>query len=129
MAKDKVSVPSIQIGGNKQGLAFGGVIYSADSQVGYNGDATTLNVNVALDSKVSTNNVDKRDFDITKDDLNLASPVDIKFAGSPMFRNMFLTSYNTTTSVGNKLLNLTYSDGAVLLDRIFVGLIDRKSVV
>lgn len=123
MAKDKVSVPSIQIGGNKQGLAFGGVIYSADSQVGYNGDATTLNVNVALDSKVSTNNVDKRDFDITKDDLNLASPVDIKFAGSPMFRNMFLTSYNTTTSVGNKLLNLTYSDGAVLLDRIFVGLI------
>tara|TARA_R110000751_G_scaffold73100_2_gene148031 strand:+ start:20310 stop:23534 length:3225 start_codon:yes stop_codon:yes gene_type:complete len=123
MAKDKVSVPSIQIGGNKQGLAFGGVIYSADSQVGYNGDPTKLNVNVALDTKISGGNIDKRDFDITKNDLNLTSPIDIKFAGSPMFRNMFLTSYNTSTSVGNKLLNLTYSDGSVLLDRVFVGLI------
>lgn len=123
MAKDKVEIPSIQIGGNKQGLAFGGVIYSADSQVGYNGDPTKLNINVALDTKVSSNNIDKRNFDITKNDLNLASPVDIKFAGAPMFRNMFLTSYNTSTSVQNKLLNLTYSDGAVLLDRIFVGLI------
>ena len=123
MAKDKVDIPSIQIGGNKMGQAFGGVIYSADSQIGYNGDPTKLNVNVALDTKLSAANADKRNFDISKRDLNLASPVDIKFAGAPMFRNMFLTSYNTSTTVQNKLLNLTYSDGAVLLDRIFVGLI------
>jgi len=125
MAKDKVDVPSIQIGGNKPGLAFGGVIYSADSQVGYSGDPTKLNINVALDSQASSNNLNKRQFEINRDHLNLASPVDVNFAGAPFFRNMFLNSYNISTSVDNKLLNLTYSDGSVLLDRIFVGLIHQ----
>jgi len=123
MAKDKVEVPTIQIGANTPGFAFGGVIYSADSQVGYSGESTKLNINVALDSQIYKNNEFRRDFEISNADLNLASPVDVKFAGSNLFRNMFLSSFETSTSVEDKSLYLTYSDGSVLLDRIFVGLI------
>jgi len=125
MAKDKVSVPSIQIGANKPGLAFGGVIYSADSQIGYNGESTKLNINVVQDTSITSSSTSKREFDIAKTDLNLANPVDIKLSNQLLFSNMFLTSYNQSTSVGNKMLNLTYSDGSVLLDRIFVGIIHQ----
>ena len=119
MAKDKVNVPSIQISNQKPGVAFGGVIYSADVTVGYNAEPTKLNINVALDTKISK----KRDFLISKKSLDLTSPVDVKIADQSMFQNMFLTSYNISTGVSSKLLNLTYVDGSALLDRIFVGLI------
>ena len=115
MAKDKVKVPSIQISNQKPGVAFGGVIYSADVAVGYNAEPTKLNINVALDTKISK----KRSFLISKRSLDLTSPVDIKIANVSMFKNMFLNSYNISTGVGSKLLNLTYVDGSALLDRIF----------
>jgi len=123
MAKDKVEVPTIQIGANSPGFAFGGVIYSADSQVGYAGNATKLNVNVALDAQLYEVAGARKEFQISNADLDLSSPVDIKFAGSNLFRNMFLSGYEESIEVGDKLLHLTYSDGSVLLDRIFVGLI------
>ena len=62
MAKDKVEVPTIQIGANSPGFAFGGVIYSADSQVGYAGNATKLNVNVALDAQLYEVNGARKEF-------------------------------------------------------------------
>ena len=123
MAKDKVEVPTIQVGANSPGFAFGGVIYSADSQVGYAGNATKLNVNVALDAQLYEVAGARKEFQISNADLDLSSPVDIKFAGTNLFRNMFLSSYEEQVSVEDKLLFLTYSDGSVLLDRIFVGLI------
>ena len=126
MAKDKVEVPTIQIGANSPGFAFGGVIYSADSQVGYAGNATKLNVNVALDAQLYEVAGARKEFQISHADLDLSSPVDIKFAGSNLFRNMFLSGYEESIEVGDKLLHLTYSDGSVLLDRIFVGLIHEN---
>ena len=123
MAKDKAEVPTIQIGANAPGFAFGGVIYSADSQIGYAGNSTKLSINASLDSQIYGNNEFRKNFSISNSDLNLASPVDIKFAGTNLFRNMFLSSFEESISVDDKLLHLTYSDGSVLLDRIFVGLI------
>ncbi len=125
MAKDKVSVPSIKIGLNRPGFAFGGVIYSATAAVGYSGSPTELSVNVALDTKVGQTFVgaNAKSFNVTKEHLDLTSPIDIKFSGSSFFKNMFLTSYEISTDVEDKTLSLTYSDGSVLLDRIFVGLI------
>jgi len=123
MAKDKVEVPSIQIGREKPGFAFGGVIYSASSTIGYNGSPTVVNVNVALDSQYSKTEGGDREFKISNANLNLASPIEIKFAGHPLFRNMFLKGYSDNTSVGNKILSLDYTDGSALLDRIFVGII------
>ena len=125
MAKDKVSVPSIQIGLNDPGLAYGGVIYSSTATVGYNGSATQLSINVALDTDTSSTygNANPRDFSITKNDLDLTSPTEIKFAKVPFFKNMFLSSYEISQEVEDKVLSLTYSDGSVLLDRVFVGLI------
>ena len=119
MAKDKVKVPSIKISNQRPGIAFGGVIYSADVSVGYNAEPTKLNINVVLDTKISK----KRDFLISKSDLDLTSPVDIKIADESMFKNMFLHSYDISTGVSSKQLHLTYIDGSALLDRIFVGLI------
>ena len=121
MAKDKVTVPTIGISNQRSGTAFGGVIFSSDVSVGYNGEPTKLNINAALDTKMSGS----RDFRINKNDLNLASPVSIKIGGVSMFYNMFLSSYNINTGVGEKTLNLTYTDGSVLLNRIYVGLIHQ----
>ena len=125
MAKDKVSVPSIQVGLNEPGIAYGGVIYSSTATMGYNGEPTKLDINVALDTSISStlNSGNPRDFRITKKDLDLTSPIEIKFSKASFFKNMFLTSYDITTSVGDKVMNLQYSDGSVLLDRVFVGLI------
>ena len=75
MAKDKVEVPTIQIGANSPGFAFGGVIYSADSQVGYAGNATKLNVNVALDAQLYEVAGARKEFQISNADLDLSSPV------------------------------------------------------
>lgn len=119
MAKDRAKVPTINISNQKAGMAYGGVIYSSDVSVGYNAESTKLNINAVLDTKLSKS----RNFLITKKDLDLTSPVNINIAESEMFRNMFLTSYSINTGVDSKVLNLTYSDGSVLLDRIFVGLI------
>jgi hypothetical protein len=119
MAKDRAKVPTINISNQKAGMAYGGVIYSSDVSVGYNAESTKLNINAVLDTKLSKS----RNFLINKNDLDLTSPVNINIADSEMFRNMFLTSYSINTGVENKVLNLSYNDGSVLLDRIFVGLI------
>jgi hypothetical protein len=103
MAKDKIKVPSIKISNQRPGIAFGGVIYSADVSVGYNAEPTKLNINVVLDTKISK----KRDFLISKSDLDLTSPVDIKIADESMFKNMFLHSYDISTGVSSKQLHLT----------------------
>jgi hypothetical protein len=119
MAKDRAKVPTINISNQKAGMAYGGVIYSSDVTVGYNAEATKLNINAVLDTKLSKT----RDFLINKNTLDLTSPVNINISDSKLFRNMFLTSYSKNTQVDSKVLNLTYSDGSVLLDRIFVGMI------
>ena len=119
MAKDRAKVPTINISNQRAGMAYGGVIYSSDVSVGYNAESTKLNINAVLDTKLSKS----RNFLISKNDLDLTSPVNINIADSEMFRNMFLTSYSINTGVDSKVLNLTYSDGSVILDRIFVGLI------
>ena len=104
MAKDKANVPTLKISNQRSGTVFGGIIFSSDVSVGYNGESTKLNVNASLDTKLSK----KRDFLISKNDLNLASPVDIAVGGVSMFHNMFLSSYNINTGVSEKTLNLTY---------------------
>ena len=121
MATDRAKVPTINISNQKAGMAYGGVIYSSDVTVGYNAEPTKLNINAVLDTKLSKS----RNFLINKNNLDLTSPVNINISDSEMFRNMFLTSYSVNTQVNNKVLNLTYSDGSVLLDRIFVGLIHQ----
>lgn len=125
MAKDKVNVPSIQIGLNRPGFAFGGVIYSAAATVGYGGSPTELSINVALDTKTGQTfpDANAKSFNVNKNDLDLTSPISIKFSGVPFFMNMFLTGYEISTDVENKTLSAKYFDGSVLLDRIFVGLI------
>ena len=125
MAKDKVLVPSIKIGLNEPGRAYGGVVYSSTATIGYDGEPTQLSVNVALDTGLASTDptANSRDFSITKNDLDLTSPIEITFSGQSFFKNMFLTSYEISTEVSDKILTLTYSDGAVLLDRVFVGLI------
>ena len=123
MAKDKVLIPSMRIGLNPPGIVYGGLIYSAASTAGFNGEPTTLNVNVALDAALSSTLGNQRHFSIDKSSLDLTAPVDIFFGNANFYSNMFLTSYEQNESVDNKTLSLRYSDGSVLLDRIFVGLI------
>ena len=126
MAKDKVSIPSINVSGNKPGMAYGGVIYSASATVGYDAEPTKLTLNVVLDTELSEG---RRDFLINKNHLDLTSPVDINLGSSKgglsskMFQNMFLSSYELSTSSGSKTMSLTYVDGSAVLSRIFVGLI------
>jgi hypothetical protein len=136
-------IPQIKIGSNsKPGRAFGGLIYSSNLDVGVNGDPTRLSLNVVPDDDFKTD-----EFAIKSENLsdqnrqtitigNMGKEVDpetgeeipgaeIKWIPIITMENMILTSYNKTKSVEDKILSLTYVDGSVLLDKVFVGLINR----
>lgn len=126
--QDKYKIPNIQIGKNNYpGLAYGGLVYGLSANIGSNAEPTKININVALDTDVMQHSqaFNKREFDINKANLNLESPMDIYLQGTPVFYNVFTTGFNESIDTGGKTLNVEFTDGALLLDRIFVGLLHQ----
>lgn len=121
---DKHRIPNITIGGSKNSLAgraFNGVIHSVDVTMGRDGDPTTISLGVVLDSAISAGTGLVREFDISEGALNLESPVPLKLNDTTLFHNMFMKGFSESTDPSSKTLTVDYVDGAVLLDRIFVG--------
>ena len=128
---DKYQIPDIRVGDKaKPGLAYGGVIYGMSANLNSHADTSTMNLNIALDTAISTPGAagrglvtNVRDFNISKSDLNLAQPLSVYLGDQVIFGNAFLTTFNETLSTDGKTLNVELSDGAILLDRIFVGIL------
>ena len=127
-------VPQIKIGDNGQpGRAFGGLIYSSNLDVGVNGDPTKLSLNVVPDDDFKTDEFaikSKNLSDQNRQTITIGNNIkqdngETKWVPLVTMRNMILTSYNKTKSVEDKILSINYVDGSVLLDKVFVGLINR----
>tara|TARA_R100000808_G_scaffold6858_1_gene20204 strand:+ start:7035 stop:10133 length:3099 start_codon:yes stop_codon:yes gene_type:complete len=107
-------IEEVQIGGEAPGEAFGGFIYNLGCQIGYNGNPTTVSVNV-----VSENGA----YNISKQDLSTIEGTSINVGSEIKFQNMYLKDYQMTSDANAKLLSLNYIDRTILFKKIFIGLI------
>lgn len=110
---------------NDAGEAFGGYIYAMTVQMGYTSGPTKITLNIVNNTgtyqprDASGNN--KGSF---KDVLNTSDIWDLKVGELDEFK-LHLVSYNIKTSVGQRVLSLQFVDTSVILDKVFVGLINR----
>jgi|TARA_R110002051_G_scaffold165135_1_gene236003 hypothetical protein len=131
MAADKFFIPNIQIGEHSvPGKAYGGLIHSIRATIGKDAEPSSIQLSIGMDTATDLNESGRkrRDFAIDKSFLNLQDPLTIKWGvdekgkgGEVLFSNVFLNSFNKNTTPGGKTLSVEFMDGAVLLDRIFVG--------
>ena len=121
---DKYRIPNIKVGSGantQAGRAFNGVIYGVDISMGSDGDPTNITLNVALDSAISGGAGLVREFEINNEHLDLESPVPFKLNDVTLFHNIFLNGFTESSDPSSNTLVVDYVDGAILLDRIFVG--------
>jgi len=122
-------IPQIKIGENgSPGKAFGGLIYSSSLQIGVNGEPTRLTLNIVPDDSESVGGDERtvpRDFSITSRALKEVNRQSIFIGDDIEMKNMIPVSYSKTKDIGDKVLSVVYTDGSVLFDKVFVGLINR----
>lgn len=111
-------IEQIKVGTNPQGKAWGGFIYSANMSVGYSSATTQLILNI-----MSPTN----DYTISDSDLKVnTAPTLIKVGDLGI--NMFLYAYTKNrTADGGTVLNVTYVDQSVNLDRVYIGLANEHT--
>jgi len=119
-------IEEIILQGNPSGKAFGGYIYSMNVQMGYTNGPTRITLNVVNDKGVytatdKTGNTPAGGFNSL---LGTSDPYKLKIGDlDEMF--LYLISYEIRTAVGQRVLTLQFVDTSVLLDKVFVGLINR----
>jgi hypothetical protein len=117
------------------GFAFGGWIYSSDVNIGFGNSPTTISLGVVISNLGEANEPDfsptPKTFDINKSDLQLGtsngveSLFDISINGK-VFSDFVLYSYEKDYQPDRKLLSVEFKDYSVILDKIYVGLINRQ---
>jgi hypothetical protein len=118
-------IDKIQLSGGEAGKAFGGYIYAMTVQMGYTSGPTKITLNIVN----NTGSYQPRDAEGTdkgsfNDVLNTSDIWSLKVGDLDAFK-LHLISYNIKTSVGQRILSLQFVDTSVILDKIFVGLINR----
>ena len=116
-------IGNITIAGNdsEPGKAYGGHIYSCSISIGNSSSPTTLTLNV-----VSEKGFKREQIDLIKKDIDLLPVRKIKIGDLDEI-NMYLIKYEIRKNVGSNILTLEYRDGSILLDKVFVGLINRHA--
>ena len=104
--KDKVSI-------NGSNQIYGGYIFNGSVGFGFSNNKTTISVSV-----VSENG----NYLIPEQDLNTSDPQVIQFGENIVIDPAFLYEYSIEKRGDSRILQLTYVDGSVLLDKIFIGL-------
>lgn len=95
------------------GEIFGAYIYGSNLELGFSESPTKLTLNIVKE---------EGDFDSFPN--NLLTSYEIKI-GSLTLSKMYLYSYEINRSVGQKVATLNFLDGSFILDKIFVGLVNR----
>jgi hypothetical protein len=119
-----LKIEEIRWESNEGGEAFGGYIYSMSIQMGYSEGPTRVTLNIVNE----TGNYEIKDKDGTKstwaEQLSTSETKKLTLGNlSPM--HLHLVSYEIRTTVGQRILTLQLVDTSVLLDKVFVGLINR----
>jgi len=95
------------------GEIFGAYIYGSNLELGFSESPTKLTLNIV-----------KEEGDFESFPNNLLSSYQIK-VGSLTLSKMYLYSYEISRSVGQKVATLNFLDGSFILDKIFIGLVNR----
>jgi hypothetical protein len=95
------------------GEIFGAYIYGSNLELGFSESPTKLTLNIVKETG---------DFDSFIN--TLLSSYEIKI-GSLTLSKMYLYSYEISRSVGQKVATLNFLDGSFILDKIFIGLVNR----
>jgi hypothetical protein len=119
-------IEEIVFQGNPSGEAFGGYIYSMSVQMGYSNGPTRITLNIVNEDGIYTA-TDEHGVTIKSGFnglLGTSAPYELKIGDlDVMF--LYLVSYEIRTAVGQRILTLQLVDTSVLLDKVFVGLINR----
>lgn len=100
--------------GQGPGNAFGGGIYGASCNIGFSNEPTKIVLNVVSEKGIYQSikpNVYSTRYNI---DMN-----------GKVFSGMYLYSYDKNKSAGQSLLTLNFMDSSLLLDKIYIGLLNR----
>ena len=127
-----------------RGYAFGGWVYDANVTLGFSRQPTEITLSLVLESDISINK--QQAFDISDDllgqslhtkaiDHSTALNFDhessygnfftIELHGI-RFNRMYLFSYSLSVDAGQKTLSVTFKDYSLILDKIYVGLMQRQ---
>lgn len=98
---------------------FGGTIYSASVQIDYNAP-TSINLDlVSKNGKFTSSEKLKEKLNVTQN-----GGYDIEI-GNVSFYNFFLKGYSIEKRADSRVLRLEFVDESILLDKIFVGLLNK----
>lgn len=111
-------------------FAFGGWIYSANCEIGYSSQPTEIKLSIVLE--VTDRSQRYAYFDIQDADLKCDAGqgadenlYDVNFNGVT-FEDLILYEYDITIENNTKILNVTFKDYSIILDKIYVGLLKRQ---
>lgn len=111
-------------------FAFGGWIYSSSCDIGYSSQPTEIKLSIVLE--VTDKAQKYAFFDIQDADLKCDAGnggeenlYDIDFNGI-QFTNFILYEYEISIENNAKILNVTFKDYSIILDKIYIGLIKRQ---
>ena len=100
--------------GQGAGNAFGGGIFAASCDIGFSNGPTKITLNVVSESGIYQSVA-----------LNVYStPYNIDLNGK-IFSGMYLYAYEQTKSAGSALMTVKFLDSSLLLDKIYIGLLNR----
>jgi hypothetical protein len=127
-----------------QGYAFGGWIYDAQVQLGFSKRPTQVTLSVVLENDSTINRIQR--FDISDRLLEVSLITESGEGGAAAnfghefwaghfytidlhgikFNRMYLFDYNISVESGQKTLSVTLKDYSLILDKIYVGLMNRQ---
>ena len=111
-------------------FAFGGWIYSANSDIGFSNQPTEIKLSIVLEvadqsQKYATFDIQDADLKCDAGDGGDENLYDIDFNGIK-FTDMVLYDYSISIEPTSKILNVTFKDYSIILDKIYVGLLKRQ---
>lgn len=117
-------IEDVSWNGNSGPEAFGGHIYSLTVQMGYTDGPTRITLNIVNDTGVYTATDKNGNTSSFKDLLSTQDVYTLKIGDLNPF-HLYIVGYDIRTTVGQRILTLQLADTSILLDKIFVGLINR----
>ena len=117
-------IEDVKWNGNSGPEAFGGHIYSLTVQMGYTDGPTRITLNIVNDTGVYTATDKNGNTSSFKDLLSTQDVYTLKIGDLNPF-HLYIVGYDIRTTVGQRILTLQLADTSILLDKIFVGLINR----
>ena len=108
------SIEKVKIGNYPDGKFAGGYIYSIKASQGYAENANSLNIDIVYEKGSIIN--------LPTKNLNTSYRVKI---GDLVFPSNYFIKHTKSVAVNEEIINCTFIDNSIILDRYFVGLTNR----